>query len=87
MPTPDFKKTHLHLLNMLTSKNFCGFIFILSIYLFIGLEKIVQMLVEKGANVNALNKDKKSPLFFAASKGNISNIFSNNTTLDFDKKY
>lgn len=39
----------------------------------IGFEKIVQMLIEKGANVNAVNKENDSALISASSKGNISN--------------
>lgn len=36
------------------------------IYLFLGHEKIVRMLIEGGANVNALNRD---------NNGNVPNIF------------
>lgn len=42
--------------------------------LFLGHEKIVQMLIKKGANVNSVNGDKNSALIFAADNGNIPNI-------------
>lgn len=45
------------------------------IRLFKGFEKIVQMLIEKGAHVNAVNEDGNSALIFAVLEGNISNIF------------
>lgn len=41
--------------------------------LFIGLEKIAQILIENGAMVNAVNQDKNSALNIAALKGYISN--------------
>lgn len=37
---------------------------------FIGFEKIVQMLLEKGADVNAVSDDKYPALFIAADNGN-----------------
>lgn len=45
-------------------------------YSFIGFEKIVQMLVEKGANVNAVNEDGLSVLDAAsnAMEGNLETI-------------
>lgn len=46
----------------------------LLIHLFLGHEKIVQMLIKKGANVNSVNGDKNSALIFAADNGNIPNI-------------
>lgn len=48
---------------------------ILPIYLFLGREKIVQMLIERGANINAVDVDNNSALIFAASKGNIANLY------------
>lgn len=48
--------------------------FALFIHLFIGFEKVVQMLIEKGANVNAVDqKNNYSALFYAARNGNILN--------------
>lgn len=53
-------------------KSFCiiltYFFFIHSI---IGFETIVQMLIEKGANVNAVNEDNNSALIYAALEGKI----------------
>ena len=37
--------------------------------LFLGFDKIVQLLIEKGANVNAVNKVENSALIYAATKG------------------
>lgn len=45
------------------------------VYSFIGLEKIVQMLIDKGANVNAVDVKNNSALFYAAKNGNILNQF------------
>lgn len=49
------------------------------VYSFIGLEKIVQMLIDKGANVNAVDVKNNSALFYAAKNGNILNQFFQNT--------
>lgn len=47
------------------------------IHFFVGYEKILQMLVEKGANVNIVDANNNSALIFAASKGDISFIAMN----------
>lgn len=39
----------------------------------IGFEKGVEILIEKGASVNAVNKDNNSALIFAGWKGSIEN--------------
>lgn len=49
------------------------FIYVVFIFLFIGLGKIAQILVKKGANVHVFADDKLSALIAAAYKGNISN--------------
>lgn len=41
------------------------------IYLFAGFEKIVQMLIEKEAHINAIDEDSTSALIFAADKGSV----------------
>lgn len=46
------------------------------IHLFVGFERIVQMLIKKGANLNAVNEDKFSALVIAAFRGNILNMFN-----------
>lgn len=46
-----------------------------SIHLFIGYEKIVQILIENGANVNAMNDENDTALLYAAAKGKISNAY------------
>lgn len=38
---------------------------------FIGFERVVQMLIEKGANVNAVDGKNYSALLYAVEKGNI----------------
>lgn len=38
-------------------------------HLFLGFEKIVRILINKGANVDAVNEDKDSALTIAAKKG------------------
>ena len=43
--------------------------------LFTGNEKMVKMLIDKGANVNAANENKNSALIFAALRGNTSNAY------------
>lgn len=40
-------------------------------YSFIGFEEIVEILIERGANVNAVDRKNDSVLILAASKGNI----------------
>lgn len=40
----------------------------------LGHEKIVRMLIEKGANVTVVDKHENSALILAADGGNISNI-------------
>lgn len=40
-------------------------------HLFIGSAKIVKLLIEKGANVNAVTEDKNSALILAVLNGNI----------------
>lgn len=49
-----------------------------SIYSFIGYEKIVQMLIEKRVNINAVDDDNTSALMLAAVHGNTQNIFDCN---------
>lgn len=39
------------------------------IYSFVGYEKIAKMLIEKGANINAVNEDNNSPLLWAVFAG------------------
>lgn len=50
------------------------FLHLIFINLFIGLENIVQMLIKKGANVNAGNENHRSPLISAVRKGKVSNM-------------
>lgn len=38
---------------------------------FLGFEKIVQMLIDRGANVNAVDEDNTSAIIFAANKGRV----------------
>lgn len=45
-------------------------IHISAVHSFIGFEKIVQMLIEKGADVNAVNEDNFSAIIYAANRGN-----------------
>lgn len=42
-----------------------------TIFFLIGLEKIVQMLIDRGANINAVNQNGSSALSFAADEGNV----------------
>lgn len=44
--------------------------------LFIGLEKIVRLLIQRGADVNAIDEDGNSALTHAANNGNISHEFN-----------
>lgn len=53
---------------------------------FTGFEKIVQLLIERGANVNAIDGNSDSALIIAANKGNISNIFDYIIGFDFALK-
>lgn len=45
----------------------------ISISVLLGFERIVRMLIERGANVNAVNSGHNSALIYAAVNGNISN--------------
>lgn len=51
---------------------------------FTGFEKIVQMLIDRGAGVNAVTDDKNSALIFASSNGNILKIFNCGYRITFD---
>lgn len=63
------------------------FPFSLSIRSFVGFEKIVQILIEKGANVNGMNNDGSSALSFAADEGSVVNVFNCNKKPIFLIKY
>lgn len=47
-------------------------LYFLGIHLFLGFEEITRMLIEKGANVNAVNEDNNSALVLAIVEGNVS---------------
>lgn len=59
---------------MMFAKSCNEFPFTLSIHSLIGSEKIVQILIESGANVNAVDEDNDSALMRAANKGNVSTV-------------
>lgn len=59
-----------------TAKNHNEFPFSLFARSFTGSMKIVQMLIEKGANVNAVNEDHNSALMYAALNGITLEIYS-----------
>lgn len=49
--------------------------FLFLIHLFVGFEKIAQMLIKKGTDVNVVNTNKYSALTYAVTNGNISTEF------------
>lgn len=53
----------------MTAKDRNKFTFLLSVDFFVGFERIVQLLIEKGAKVNALNEKEYSAIVSAAEKG------------------
>lgn len=55
--------------------------------IFSGDEDAVRILVENGANVNAEDEDKLTPLHLAARRGNFSNIFSKYSTFEWTFSY
>lgn len=55
------------MLNVITHNTFIIYL------LYIGLEKIVQILIAKGANVNVVEENNFSALFIASYKGNVLN--------------
>lgn len=58
--------------------------YLLLIHSIIGLEKIVQKLIEKGANKNAVNQDNNSALILAIKNGNA--LRTSNHQMAFSKK-
>lgn len=56
----------------MTAKDRNKFIFLLSVDFFVGFERIVQILIEKDANVNAVNEKEYSAIVSAAEKGKLS---------------
>lgn len=69
----------------MTAKNRNEFTFSVFIRSFTGSMKIVQMLIQKGANVNTVNEDNNSALMYAALNGITFEIYS--TIRDFIVEY
>lgn len=64
------------------SKHFPLFTFLI---LLIGFDRIVQMIVDKEANVNTVNNEKKSALHYAAENGNnLPNLYCKVSTSNID---
>lgn len=42
-------------------------------------DKVIEVLIESGANVNAYGDSKRTPLYFAAKKGNSHEILKQNS--------
>lgn len=54
--------------------------------MFIGFEKTVQMLIEKGADINAVDDRHQTALYYAALNGNTSNKFLQ-LSIDYFNKF
>lgn len=72
----SFSELKLRSFDIVTIKSRDKFIVSLFINSFTGSEKIAKMLIERGADVNALNIYNSSAISFAAGNGNDSNIFN-----------
>lgn len=71
--SPSFKNFHSDGRVLRSENIYCRlFYYLCLIHLIIGFERIVEMLIEKGANINAVNRDNNSALILAAKNSNTS---------------